>query len=73
MSNKSVDLTHPKIPNSRYSAFAHQVEMWVKRGWEVVTDGQPDPAPVGEKPAAKTAVKTATTPAIVPTDTPKES
>ena len=72
MTRKSVDLTHPKIPGSFYSAFAHQVDMWLKQGWEIVTGDKPENAP--EKPAAKKPAKPDTTaPAVAPTDTPKES
>lgn len=65
MSPKYVELTHPKTGH-RYTCHLAQVEMWLKRGWERVTDAAP------EAPAAKPAKKTPTTTPAVPADAPKE-
>lgn len=74
MTSKRVDMTHPKIPGSRFTAFVHQVELWTSRGWEAVTGDEPEPPVPEKKPAAKKPAKPElTTPAVAPTDTPKES
>jgi hypothetical protein len=67
MNIQRVTLTHPKIPRSEFIAFAHQVEMWAKRGWQAVTGESPDPTtPAPDAPAPKTPA------ALAPADTPKE-
>jgi hypothetical protein len=75
MTSKRVELTHPKIPGSRFSAFAQQVELWAARGWEVATDAKQESAAPAKKPAVKkpAAQPEPTTPAAAPTDTRKES